>query len=129
MRQYDLFLSHNHNDSARVEALARRLLDKRGLRVWLDKWECRPGKLEPFRDYIAERLSAASGQQLLYIDVCAALDRIERVLTNRQRAELMATAARSRESVSLEDEEGRLTTEPGYEWESQVRRLEPENSQ
>ena len=46
VRQYDLFLSHNHNDSARVEALARRLVEKHGLRVWLDKWECGPGKLE-----------------------------------------------------------------------------------
>jgi tetratricopeptide (TPR) repeat protein len=47
LRQYDLFLSHNHNDSARVEALARTLSESHGLRVWLDKWECRPGKLEP----------------------------------------------------------------------------------
>jgi len=47
VRQFDTFLSHNHNDSARVEALARRLVDKHGLRVWLDKWECGPGKLEP----------------------------------------------------------------------------------
>jgi tetratricopeptide (TPR) repeat protein len=47
VRQYDLFLSHNHNDSARVEALARMLSEKHGLRVWLDKWECKPGKLEP----------------------------------------------------------------------------------
>ena len=47
VRQYDVFLSHNHNDSARVEALARRLVEKHGLRVWLDKWECGPGRLEP----------------------------------------------------------------------------------
>ncbi|HYN20180.1 MAG TPA: CHAT domain-containing protein, partial [Thermoanaerobaculia bacterium] len=47
VRQFDLFLSHNHNDSTRVEALARRLVDKHGLRVWLDKWECGPGRLEP----------------------------------------------------------------------------------
>ena len=47
VRQFDLFLSHNHNDSARVEALARTLSEKHGLRVWLDKWECDPGKLEP----------------------------------------------------------------------------------
>ncbi len=47
LRQYDLFLSHNHNDSARVEALARTLSESHGLRIWLDKWECRPGKLEP----------------------------------------------------------------------------------
>ncbi len=47
VRQFDVFLSHNHNDSARVEALARQLAEKHGLRVWLDKWECGPGKLEP----------------------------------------------------------------------------------
>lgn len=47
VRQFDLFLSHNHNDSARVESLARTLSEKHGLRVWLDKWECDTGKLEP----------------------------------------------------------------------------------
>lgn len=47
VRQFDLFLSHNHNDSARVEQLARTLTEKHGLRVWLDKWECGPGRLEP----------------------------------------------------------------------------------
>jgi tetratricopeptide (TPR) repeat protein len=44
---FDVFLSHNHNDSARVESLARILSEKWGMRVWLDKWERRPGKLEP----------------------------------------------------------------------------------
>src|SRR5436305_1440460 len=47
VRQFDLFLSHQHNDAARVEALARRLVEKHGLRVWLDAWESVPGKLEP----------------------------------------------------------------------------------
>jgi hypothetical protein len=47
VRQFDVFLSHQHNDAARVEALARRLTEKHGLRVWLDTWECVPGKLEP----------------------------------------------------------------------------------
>ncbi|MGO9022226.1 MAG: TIR domain-containing protein [Syntrophobacteraceae bacterium] len=47
VREFDLFLSHNHNDSVRVEALARHLAEKHGLRVWLDKWECGPRKLEP----------------------------------------------------------------------------------
>jgi tetratricopeptide (TPR) repeat protein len=47
VREYDLFLSHNHNDSARVEVLARTLVEKHGLRVWLDKLECGMGKLEP----------------------------------------------------------------------------------
>ncbi len=47
VRQFDLFLSHNHNDAVRVEALALQLTGKHGLRVWLDKWECGAGKLEP----------------------------------------------------------------------------------
>ena len=46
VREFDLFLSHNHNDSVRVETLARLLAEKHGLRVWLDKWECEPGKLK-----------------------------------------------------------------------------------
>ena len=46
VRQFDVFLSHNHNDSARVEALARTLSDRHGLRVWLDKWACEPGNLK-----------------------------------------------------------------------------------
>jgi tetratricopeptide (TPR) repeat protein len=45
-RQFDVFLSHNHNDSARVEALARTLSEKHALRVWLDAWECHAGKLK-----------------------------------------------------------------------------------
>ncbi|HXO40737.1 MAG TPA: tetratricopeptide repeat protein [Thermoanaerobaculia bacterium] len=47
VRRFDVFLSHNHNDSTRVEALAWALSDRHGLRVWLDKWEARAGKLEP----------------------------------------------------------------------------------
>jgi tetratricopeptide (TPR) repeat protein len=47
VRQYDLFLSHNHNDKPRVEALARLLSERHSLRVWLDRWKCVPGKLEP----------------------------------------------------------------------------------
>ncbi len=39
VREFDLFLSHNHNDAVRVEALARDLTEKHNLRVWLDKWE------------------------------------------------------------------------------------------
>ncbi|HYK22093.1 MAG TPA: TIR domain-containing protein, partial [Pyrinomonadaceae bacterium] len=46
-RKFDLFLSHNHADSDRVERLARLLVEKQGLRVWLDKWECGPGQLKP----------------------------------------------------------------------------------
>jgi tetratricopeptide (TPR) repeat protein len=47
VRLFDVFLSHNHNDSDRVEALARLLVEKHGLRVWLDKWESGSGPLKP----------------------------------------------------------------------------------
>ena len=46
-RQFDLFMSHNHADSERVERVARLLNERHGLRVWLDKWECKPGQLKP----------------------------------------------------------------------------------
>ncbi len=46
-RQFDLFLSHRKIESVRVQALARTLSEKHGLRVWFDQWECGPGKLEP----------------------------------------------------------------------------------
>jgi hypothetical protein len=39
----DAFLSHSHDDSAWVEALARRLEDQRALKVWLDRWVLVPG--------------------------------------------------------------------------------------
>jgi hypothetical protein len=40
----DTFLSHSHEDAPWVEALARRLEDDCGLKVWLDKWVLVPGK-------------------------------------------------------------------------------------
>jgi TIR domain len=42
--QYDVFLSHAHEDQAWVEALAQRLTDERGIRVWLDRWVLVPGQ-------------------------------------------------------------------------------------
>lgn len=47
VREFDVFLSHNHDDSGRVEVLARTLSESHALRPWLDQWECRPGPLEP----------------------------------------------------------------------------------
>lgn len=43
-QQYDVFLSHAHEDREWVEALARRLEDERGIRVWLDRWILVPGR-------------------------------------------------------------------------------------
>ena len=45
-RQYDVFLSHNHNDAVRVANVAKLLTERHGLRVWLDTWERRIGDLE-----------------------------------------------------------------------------------
>ncbi len=41
-RPFDVFLSHNSQDKLLVEEIGKRL-KKSGLRVWLDKWELRPG--------------------------------------------------------------------------------------
>lgn len=40
--QYDVFLSHNHQDKPRVRRLAEQLRAA-GLRVWLDEWVIQPG--------------------------------------------------------------------------------------
>lgn len=44
MFDYDVFLSYSSKDKKIVHALAERL-KKDGLRVWLDKWEIKPGDL------------------------------------------------------------------------------------
>ncbi len=46
VRQFDLFLSHNKDQKPRVEALARELSDKHGLRVWWDAWEMLTGTIK-----------------------------------------------------------------------------------
>lgn len=40
---FDVFLSHNHADKARVEAIACRLRDEHGLAVWFDAWQLTRG--------------------------------------------------------------------------------------
>jgi hypothetical protein len=40
----DAFFSHSHTDASWVEALARRLEDECGFKVWLDRWVLVPGK-------------------------------------------------------------------------------------
>ncbi|MFN7963194.1 MAG: FxSxx-COOH system tetratricopeptide repeat protein [Thermoanaerobaculia bacterium] len=42
MAKFDVFLSHNSRDKAEVKAIGE-ALKARGLRVWLDEWELRPG--------------------------------------------------------------------------------------
>jgi formylglycine-generating enzyme required for sulfatase activity len=48
MFEYDVFLSYSHKDKSIVHALAESLKQD-GLRVWLDKWEIRPGDLIPLK--------------------------------------------------------------------------------
>ena len=40
--RFDVFLSHNSQDKPVVREIAERLL-RRGVKVWLDEWELRPG--------------------------------------------------------------------------------------
>jgi hypothetical protein len=54
MSDYDVFLSHNHEDKPAVERLANRLVDQANLRPFLDKWHLVPG--EPFQEAIEEAL-------------------------------------------------------------------------
>jgi hypothetical protein len=42
--RYQVFLSHPHQYAAWVEALAGRLEDEHGFRVWLDRWVLVPGQ-------------------------------------------------------------------------------------
>ncbi len=44
-QEYDVFMSYNHADADIVTELSIRLRDERGLAVWLDLWECPPGKI------------------------------------------------------------------------------------
>jgi formylglycine-generating enzyme required for sulfatase activity len=48
MFEYDVFLSYSSKDKIIVHALAERL-KQNGLRVWLDKWEIKPGNLIPLK--------------------------------------------------------------------------------
>ena len=42
--EYDVFLSYSSKDKETVHVLAE-LLKEDGLRVWLDKWEIKPGDM------------------------------------------------------------------------------------
>jgi hypothetical protein len=53
---FDVFLSHNSRDKPIVEEIGARLRGE-GLRVWLDKWELRPGF--PWQEGLEEGLQAS----------------------------------------------------------------------
>jgi tetratricopeptide (TPR) repeat protein len=53
---YDVFLSHNSRDKPVVEEIGA-LLEGQGLRVWLDKWELRPGF--PWQEGLEEGIQAS----------------------------------------------------------------------
>jgi hypothetical protein len=53
---FDVFLSHNSRDKPVVEEIGS-LLEGQGLRVWLDKWELRPGF--PWQEGLEEGIQAS----------------------------------------------------------------------
>lgn len=55
--EFDVFLSHSHNDADTVYTIARILEDDHKFKVWLDKWILIPG--EPFRQAISKGLDEA----------------------------------------------------------------------
>jgi hypothetical protein len=61
-RQYDLFVSYNRNDSTRASHFAREL-EKRGVRVWMDKLNLAPGDL--WQTEIANALEHATAIAVL----------------------------------------------------------------
>ena len=64
---------------------------------------------------IAELLRDADGRSLGLVRALEALERVERALTERQRAELIAMAARGRRPVSLDEDESESAVEPSDE--------------
>ena len=61
MTEFDVFLSHNSKDKPGVLELAKEM-KARGLRVWLDAWQLRPGQSwQEELETIAETRSAAMG--------------------------------------------------------------------
>lgn len=57
-KTFDVFLSHSHLDSGYAEDLAKKLEDKAGLTVWLDKWILVPG--EHWQQEMARGLNGAN---------------------------------------------------------------------
>lgn len=67
--RFDVFLSHQHADSDRVEKLAREFRDRHGLRVWLDKWEIPHGVIH---ERVREGIEGS--RFLLLVVSCQTLD-------------------------------------------------------
>ena len=57
MPTYDVFLSHAGADKPAVEALAQKLRDEAGLRVFFDRWELVPGR--PWQEALEKALAAS----------------------------------------------------------------------
>lgn len=56
--KYDVFLSHDHNDSETVDKIGRTLTTQFGFKVWLDKWILVPGR--SWQQAIAKGLDEAA---------------------------------------------------------------------
>ena len=96
---YDVFLSHTGADTARVEAIARRLRDGHGLRVWLDAWQLSHGPLQA-----ACEAGIAAARMIAIVCTRAAL-RSEWVEAERQMAYAKDPGGRNILPVLLEDVE------------------------
>src|SRR3954469_12618256 len=83
-KDFDIFLSHNSRDKPVVEKIAAHLRG-RGLRVWLDKDELRPGF--PWQEGLEEGVRASRS-----VAMCVGKDEVGAW----QRTEMQAFLARSR---------------------------------
>ncbi len=61
---HDVFLSYSREDASMVEALAERLADDHGFKVWLDKWKLVPG--EPWQREVIMGLETARTCAICY---------------------------------------------------------------
>ena len=61
-RGFDVFVSYNSRDRARVMAVAEGLRE-RGLRVWIDQWELVPGR--PWQEALEETISTVTSAAIM----------------------------------------------------------------
>jgi len=62
--EFDVFLSHDTSDKPAVIELARILLDKHGIKPWLDDWNLVPG--EPWQEAIEDALGRCASCAVIF---------------------------------------------------------------